>query len=441
MDLYADSLSLSERIAVDRFRAEALLGQVVAYGIQGKVEHARAVAGEAVAILEAAGDQYLAAIVWLALGAAATQASRPEAAQWIDTGTRLAARAGDGYCLCVGDLWRSIGALEAEDWDTFDVSIGRLLVQAHEQGYACLLTAQPFLGVHDRRVLVELLGAAARRGIQQGSARRLLAEIAPADARRLDDPARYHAKLLGAFELVEGTRAVAGDAWGRDKALALFQFLVVHRGRAVHREQIQEALWPGSRPDASALGLRVALSALHRAVEPARGKAESPTLVRREGPTLKLDAALLRCDLDEFEEALAEARSAEAAADVLGSLDCLRSALSIYRGDLLEDRPYDEWVAEHRRPLRGSYLRAGIRAATLLADLGDTDEAIEVCERLIADEPAFEEPYALLMRLHARAGNRALATRTFDRCLAALGDVAASKEILGLRDAIATGTS
>jgi LuxR family maltose regulon positive regulatory protein len=435
---YRESLALSERLGVDRFRAEALLGMVVLHGQAGRIEQARSSAREALSILDDAGDRYLAAVVWLALGAAGVRADHPDATEWLDRGTHLAARSGDGYCLCVAELWRAALAFRHETWAAFDVAIGRALVTADEQGNSFLLTAHPFLGIKDPAELTAILQAAIRRDAQAPLARRMLLELRPAGAGGCDVPdAPYRVALLGSFRLWHHGREVPAEAWSRDKALGLFQLLVVNRGRGLHREQIQEALWPGARPDASALSLRVALSALHRAVEPDRARDELPRLVRREGTSLRLDTELVWTDVDEFTSLVRQARVADAAGHHEQAIDVLRRALDLYRGDLLEERPYAEWAEEERRSLRDTHLRAASRAAELMVEVEAYDDALEVCDRLLARDPCCEAAYAQQARAHLGLGNRALALRACERCVATLReelDLDPSADVLALRD-------
>ncbi|MBM3136260.1 MAG: hypothetical protein FJZ89_13470 [Chloroflexi bacterium] len=58
-------------------------------------------------------------------------------------------------------------------------------------------------------------------------------------------------------------------------------------------------------------------------------------------------------------------------------------------------------------------------AQELLAQ-GQDDECLTWCERILARDRCWEQAYRLMMRLHARRGDRAQARRVFERCLQAL---------------------
>jgi DNA-binding SARP family transcriptional activator len=141
--------------------------------------------------------------------------------------------------------------------------------------------------------------------------------------------------VLGGFSVVVAGLRVQDRAWRRRAASDLVKLLALSEGRALHREQVIDALWPRHSPDA-------ALPRLHQAAHYARG-----ALGLRDGVVLRRDRVALlpdgdvRVDAAEFrrrgERALA-ARSAQAAAEVLER----------HPGELLPEDLYADWAAAHR---------------------------------------------------------------------------------------------
>lgn len=420
MDYYREALALADGLHVARFRVESLLGHVVAYGLEGRIVLAHEAARDALAILDDAGDHYLASVVWLALGAAGVLARHPEATVWIDAGADLAERCGDRYGACLADLWRAHLAVGQQDWDGFDAPAGRALraASAHDLGF--LFTSHPLLGIKQASDLEMLLQAALRRGIEPRLALYFLRQLAPDAADLYTGSASSSPPLfvraLGQFRVWRDGREIPTSAWSRGKALQLFQFLLDQTGRAVHREQVQEALWPDARPGASALGLRVALNALQRTLEPERPKEAEPRFVHRQGASLILEADLVRLDVDDLVEAVRQGHAKEAARQPEAALDSYRRALALYSGDYLEGLVYEEWAAERRRELLDLYLKAAERTAGLLVERGAYEEAQDICQQILVRDRCWEPAYALLMRAQAALGNRSLALRTFERC-------------------------
>ena len=63
-------------------------------------------------------------------------------------------------------------------------------------------------------------------------------------------------RLMGGFELRSPGGLLIDHTWTRGKAKALLKVLALTEGRAMHREQVMELLWPSLGPAAAANQLR-----------------------------------------------------------------------------------------------------------------------------------------------------------------------------------------
>ena len=118
------------------------------------------------------------------------------------------------------------------------------------------------------------------------------------------------------------------------------------------------------------------------------------------------------------------------AVDVLELLEHARQgrAKEVLRfpGGLLADLEYDdnpglaEWVEAERERLSGLRQRALEVELVRLEREGEYDSALEYAEALLGADPASEQTYRSLMRLHHLRGDRTAALRVFERCQAAL---------------------
>ena len=90
----------------------------------------------------------------------------------------------------------------------------------------------------------------------------------------------------------------------------------------------------------------------------------------------------------------------------------MRSALDLYRGDLLPTC-YDEWILPQRERLLQMYLEGLERLAVLLEQSGNTAQAIQVLQRLLQRDPVNEDAYQRLMALHLADGDRAGALHAY----------------------------
>jgi DNA-binding SARP family transcriptional activator len=192
---------------------------------------------------------------------------------------------------------------------------------------------------------------------------------------------------------------VSEGAWHLRKARSLVKLLALAPGHALHREQLMELLWPN-------LGKRAATNNLRGSVHAARtALASDPTVASRYLASKEEHIALcpeveLWVDVETFEEAASAARrSREPAA--------YRAAIELYGGELLPEDRYEEWAETRRGELRRIYLALLVELAGTYEERAEYDSAIEVLQKVVAEEPPSEEAHAGLMRLHALLGRKA----------------------------------
>ncbi|RME43061.1 MAG: hypothetical protein D6791_16350, partial [Chloroflexi bacterium] len=357
-EYYRQSLALAETMQVPRFGVEAHLGLTLVEGLSSHLWTARRHARQGLEILDMAGDIYLSAVVWLALGTAGVLCGDPHAEEWLGEAIQRGEQCGDRYAPCLARLWLAWMALCHKDRATCLTALAAALNTMQAEGYDFMLTAIPFLGLKAAAQRIELLQIAVTAGIATDYAATLLqqalqetpsaggAPFGPWMAPPMGEhgPPPLYVQTLGPFRVWRGLREISASAWARDKALRLFQFLLTQRHRAVHREEIWEALWPGKDPQAAATGLRVALNALHQALEPARPPGTSPFYVQRAGETLRFNPeASIQLDSEVFEQLVKQAREMNLV-DPAEALNLYRRALALYQGDFLETCRYDDWA-------------------------------------------------------------------------------------------------
>jgi len=193
---------------------------------------------------------------------------------------------------------------------------------------------------------------------------------------------------------------------------SLLGYLLLHHDPAPSREALAFLLWPDSSEEQARTNLRNLLHTLRRAVPELDGclMITNRTVQWRPGNRLWTD-------VDAFAEAAEAARRAAPGSDEM--VDALRTAVSLYAGDLLEDC-YDDWIAAERQRFRDSHVSALRRLAAALGDRGEHAEAVRLARELLRTNPVEEEDHRLLMRLHEATGDRAAAVRAFHECATVL---------------------
>ncbi|MEU1587495.1 BTAD domain-containing putative transcriptional regulator [Micromonospora sp. NPDC005710] len=237
-------------------------------------------------------------------------------------------------------------------------------------------------------------------------------------------------RTLGRFEVyVNGVQVVAA-AWQSRKARDLLRILAARRGRAVPREQLGEMLWPAQDPARVSHRLSVALSTLRGVLDPQR---RSPTdhFIIAAHPSLALDVGHLELDVEEF---LGESAHGLRLAEQ-GDTDDARAALLLaeqrYRGDFLEDEPYDDWSRPTREEARRAYLRVVRKLASLARGADDVDETIRHLGHALDLEPHDEGVHGEFIRTLAMAGRHgeaAQAYRRYEEAMCAIGVPAQARD-------------
>lgn len=125
-------------------------------------------------------------------------------------------------------------------------------------------------------------------------------------------------------------------------------------------------------------------------------------------------------DLITEDDALALAAGVEHDLAVLSAR--LTAEPSAATGDLLGAFGYEDcaelsdWVTAARERFASQRRDALMAAATSAEQHGHIAHALQIAERLVADQPLSEQSHRLLMRLHYRRGDRAAALAAFARC-------------------------
>ncbi len=217
-------------------------------------------------------------------------------------------------------------------------------------------------------------------------------------------------RAFGAFAVEVGGRAVALDRV-KPRARAVLRFLAVRPGVAIHREVIQEALWPDVDSPTGARSLHVAVSALRGLFAEALA-VDSTRLIAREGDAYRLAVDPGQVDVGRFERDMARARAGRNGTAKPGAgIADFASALALYRGDLLPQDGPAEWAVERREHFR----REAVEAATFVAEDalagGDLDEAIRVCRRGLELDRFHDPLWRVLIAARDQSGDPGAASR------------------------------
>src|SRR5215467_450995 len=227
---------------------------------------------------------------------------------------------------------------------------------------------------------------------------------------------------LGRFEVRRNYEQLTGGNWNRRKVVDLFKLLLSVEQHRLHREQVQEFLWPMSTMEQATNSFGKTLYLLRRALEHdlPSGKGSASSYIQLEHDTLLLIPHSLRIDADIFEsstkqlQAQVRSRSGkESGSHVQALLEEFDSVLALYHGDYLPEDLYEDWTQRRRDRLRRVHSWLLENGAELALMIGNGARASEYLLELLEGNPADEQTHRQLMLVYARMGRRSEALNQY----------------------------
>ncbi len=440
---FQKAIAISERLMVPRLKVEAFWGLTQAYGFQGDLNQARQMAEAGLALASEAGDDWIAAELTLTLGASFVLAGDSAAAgPWLHRAAGSFDDCGDTYGQTITLLWLCLLWLRTGDSARLRRDAAHWLALVRTLDLPQIVTRPVLLGPPDPRALVPLLLWIRDEGLEPALTGELLAAIGVDPTLQIHPGYQLRVQLLGPFRLWRGREEVPVGAWKRQKARQLCLLLMTRRESLLDREQIIDRLWPELDSESGERDFKIAYNTLLKVLEPERDRQALSAFILRDGSRYGLrPEADLWLDTTAFERQVALGDDA-LSRDPETALTAYREAVALYQGEFLQEYPYEEWASEERERFLTLFLRTAERLARLHAGRGDWRSVTAVCEQILARDDCWEEAYRLSMRAYAAMGQRALALRTYQRCverLAAELDVPPAATTVSLFEAIAVG--
>lgn len=192
--------------------------------------------------------------------------------------------------------------------------------------------------------------------------------------------------------------------WRAGKARSLFHYLLLHRGRWVPRDRLQEVLWPGGDPRRTGVALRVAMHAVRQVLTgQTRFGVDPPVRVVHAVGGYRLDADDVWSDVGEFEDVAGAARGAARAGDEAGAAVAHGRLVELHRGEFLAEDDA-EWVLAQREYCRDVVLHALTELTRRALRSEDVLGVFELSRRILDVDPYQESGYRALMTVHGRLG-------------------------------------
>ena len=423
---FHSAIQLCDELDLPRRKVEALIGLCQIYGFGGDTEKALEVGEEAIDLAKQVGDDWVSGWARLMIGASfALAGEHGNAHIWLDSAYIVFEDCQDQHGLAITWLWRCL-AWQREKNEGWVARGGKALLElVRKQQFEFLFKQKTLYGPPDPRCLIPFLLAVHNGSLAERyndlrpvmpAASRILAELG---LDKIETHPGYQLRLqtLGAFRVWRGREEILISDWKRQKARQLFQLLLTYRQSLLEREQIVDLLWPELDPEGGQRDFKISYTTLCKVLEPERNRKSPSAYVMRDGSRygLRTDSDLW-LDVQQFLWRIEEGNQHYQNDEWALASQTYQQALSLYEGEYLQEFPYEEWSHDERERLLSNYLRMAERLATSWIKLAQWNEAIHVCELILAKDDCWEEAYRLLMKAYAAQGQRSLALRIYQRC-------------------------
>lgn len=229
--------------------------------------------------------------------------------------------------------------------------------------------------------------------------------------------ANLHIHLFGKLHISYNGQELKG--FDSRKVQELLCYLLLNRNREHSREVLATLLWGENASGQSKTYLRKSLWQLQSALE-SQTETSTGNILLVEGNWIQLNAkADLWLDVAIFEQAFTPVMGIPGEKLDHDHAQSLRSAVELYRADLLEDC-YQNWCLYERQRLQHIYLSMLDKLMGYCEANHEHEAGLSHGMQILQYDRAHEATYRRLMRLLYLAGDRTGALRQFEHCVAAL---------------------
>ncbi|HWO95428.1 MAG TPA: BTAD domain-containing putative transcriptional regulator [Bacillus sp. (in: firmicutes)] len=411
---YETALEIMDSLSVSRGKAEALMGLCLLHGFNGLYETAIHQGRKALNETELVKDSWMSGFIQLCMGVVAVHNEKwKEGNHFLLEAQRLFIHCGDCYGQSLVYMWQTFSAYENERWTDFEQLLSAFWESVEQGGYEYLLFKRSMFGPRDLKRFIPILREGQKRNVYRAQMDRLLEELGIGDA--ASHPGyTLRFQTLGAFRVWLGEQEIQERDWQRAKAKELLELFITNRRILLQKQEIIASLWMDVDEETALRDFKVALNALNNVLEPNRKARGNTFYIRRVESAYGLnEQADYEMDVINFENkienGLEEVNEQKA-------IQCLQEGLSLYKGEYLPNRRYEDWCIHEKEKLKLYFLRGAERLASLLMKEHQYDQAIMWCEKILEQDGLWEEAYRLLMVCYLQKNNRPQALKVYRKC-------------------------
>jgi DNA-binding SARP family transcriptional activator len=206
-------------------------------------------------------------------------------------------------------------------------------------------------------------------------------------------------RFFGDFEIKAGEEPVS--TLTKPRLQSLLAYLLLNRDSPQFRHHLAGLFYPESTEAQALTNLRNLLYQLRQALP------DGEKLIRADNQAIQWNSEIpVLLDVFEFQHMLSQETPQNL------SLQCLESAVSFYRGDLLPGC-YEEWITTKREQYRQMFFGLLSQLIERYESLRHYPDAIAACRKLITADPLHKDGYPRLVSLLALNGEASAALKVY----------------------------
>jgi LuxR family maltose regulon positive regulatory protein len=269
-----------------------------------------------------------------------------------------------------------------------------------------------------RRLDGSIVGAFSARGAAPEAVRRMVQESFPGE-HSVEAKPSLQVRFFGHFELLCDDDPMPLGRNG--KALTILKYLLANRTRPVSQDHLMGWLWPESNLKKARWSLNSAIHGLRKLLSGCSSSVSMNYVYLEDGYYRLSPGVRVTTDVENFDERHEQGRRLEKDRRMREAAIEYEKAIELYRDDYLIEDLYEDWTMVERERLANAYIDLLGRLAVYYMEVGQHQECIRACYKVLEKDRCHEDSYRLLMECYARLGLRARALHQYRMCEQILG--------------------
>jgi DNA-binding SARP family transcriptional activator len=219
-------------------------------------------------------------------------------------------------------------------------------------------------------------------------------------------------QMLGKFKITLNRKTEINLKGHNSKSM--LAYFVYNRKKPIHREKLMSMFWPDSLPDCARNGLNVTIHNIRKNFQPL--KSEKDIIIYKDECYSFHPDQNVEIDVERFNLLWRKGLALENTRDYEKSIDFFYKAVTLYKGDFIEDLLYEEWCEPERENIKERYLVILDRLSLHAFRQGSYNSTIEICNTMLQKDNCLEEIHRRVIASYRALGARDKAIKQFKKC-------------------------